>query len=183
MIKILVAALFVLNIFLTCPAQTRESVCLEQQPAADASDPVVLNICNHTHGMAATPQPRLYFRLHQSGLVEYEVNPGYREGAGDANFVLLKKKIKVRAEDVAEVIRLCEQQDFQGARNEYPAFQIWTDSSLQTTIVFTHNGREKKIVVNNYSETDQRNSSYYPASLIALLKKIEELRKSMLEYN
>ena len=173
---ILASLLIICSLPLLSLAQEKRSVCVNTQEDPILSDQIVLNICNHTYGMAPRPQPRLYFRLYKSGRVLYEVNPNYDPVAGAFNQMLITKETRVGEKDVAEIIRLCEQQDFQMAKAEYPRFQRWTDSSLKTTIVFTSGGNEKKIVVNNYSAEDNQNKSRYPASLIALLQKVKQLR-------
>lgn len=157
-------------------AQRENSVCLEKEKTVDSADPVVLTVCNQGSGMTALPQLRLYFRLYGSGLVEYESNPDYDPNAGEANHQLILKKTKIDAKEVAEIIKLSQQKDFQNAKSEYPRFQIWTDSGLETTIVFKHQTSEKRIVVNNYSSYDKDNAKHYPPPLLKMMQKIDELR-------
>jgi hypothetical protein len=156
-------------------AQRENSVCLDTAKN-DSADPVILNVCNQGRGMTALPQLRLHFRLYQSGRVEYEVNPDYDPGAGEANHQLILKKTKIDAREVDEIIRLGQESDFQNAKSEYPRFQIWTDSGLETTIVFRNKTSEKKILVNNYSSYDKDNPKHYPPALLKMLRKIDELR-------
>jgi hypothetical protein len=66
--------------------------------------------------------------------------------------------------------------DFQGASPSYPAYQQWTDSSLESTLVFKYQGREKKIVVINFSLVGDQQRVSYPDSLLQLLKKVWTLR-------
>ncbi|HEX8888440.1 MAG TPA: hypothetical protein VF779_04655, partial [Pyrinomonadaceae bacterium] len=54
-------------------SQRSPSVC-EQPQKEDAADEIVLTVCNYEHGMAPLIQPRLFFRLHKSGRIEYEVD-------------------------------------------------------------------------------------------------------------
>lgn len=173
--QVYLAVLLVFALPAVVLSQRNEPTCAAPKDA-DSTDQVILNICHYGTGMVALPRARLHFRLYQSGRMEYEVSPKYDAQGGEANLRLLMKKAKVRAEDVAEIIRLGEQPDFQAAKDEYPVFRIWTDSGLKTTIVFIHKGREKKIVVKNYRADDSQNSSRYPASLISLLAKADELR-------
>lgn len=175
------AALFAALLVFALPAlavsQRGEPACAEAvRDDSASSDEVILNICNYGTGMVPLPRALLHLRLYQSGRVEYEVRPGYDPQVGEGNRRLLLKKTKVSAEDVAEIIRLGEQPDFQAAQSEYPVFRIWTDSGLKTTIVFRYKGREKKILVKNYRAGDEQNGSHYPASLISLLQKADELR-------
>jgi hypothetical protein len=149
-------------------AQREKSVCLEPSKNGDSADTVILTVCNQGRGMTAIPPLRLYFRLYQSGRVEYEVN--------DGNYGLKLRKTKIAAKEIAEIIKLGKESDFQKAKSEYPRFQIWTDSGLETTIVFKNENQEKKIVVNNYSSYDKENDKHYPSSLLKMLEKIDELR-------
>jgi len=157
-------------------AQRESSVCLEQPKNDDSADPVILTVCNEGRGMTALPQIRLYFRLYQSGRLEYEINPDYNPEAGEANYKLVLKKTKIDPKEVDEIIRLGGESGFQNAKSEYPRFQIWTDSSLITTTIFKNQTREKRIVVNNYSSYDKENDKHYPASLLKMLRKIDALR-------
>ena len=149
-------------------ARSDKSVCRGPSKTDDESDAMILTVCSEAGGMSALPRLRLYFRLYQSGRVEYEVAPTYDK--------LVLKKTKISAAEVAEIIKLGKESDFQKAKAEYPRFQIWTDSSLKTTIVFRNSAQEKKIVVNNYSVSDEDNDKHYPKSLLKLLQKIDELR-------
>jgi hypothetical protein len=161
--------LFVIFVLpLAVSAQREKSVCLEPLKD-DPDDAIILNICNQGRGMTALPSLRLYFRLYQSGRVEYEVSADYNK--------LVLKKTKIDAKEVAEIIKLGKESDFQNAKSEYPRFQIWTDSGLETTIIFKNQTQEeKKIVVNNYSSFDKENEKHYPSSLLKILQKIDELR-------
>jgi hypothetical protein len=67
-------------------------------------------------------------------------------------------------------------EDFQAAAPTYPAYQMWDDSSLESTIVFKDQGREKKIVVKNFSLYSGQHNEDYPASLLAMLRKVWQLR-------
>lgn len=160
--------LFVIFVLpLAVSAQREKSVCLESLKD-EPDDALILNVCNQGSGMTALPSLRLYFRLYQSGRVEYEVS------SDDNKFLL--KKTKIDAKQVAEIIKLGKESDFQNAKSEYPRFQIWTDSGLETTIIFKNQTKEKKIVVNNYSSFDKKNEKHYPSSLLKILQKVDELR-------
>lgn len=157
-------------------AQLENSVCLERATNDDSADPIILTVCNEGQGMTALPRHRLYFRLYQSGRLEYEINPDYNPEAGEATYKLVLKKTKIDEKEAAEIIKLGRESDFQKAKSEYPRFQMWTDSSLITTIIFKNQTQEKRIVVNNYSSYDKKNDKHYPASLLKMLQKIDALR-------
>lgn len=172
--------IFLFSIFLACLlpvmmfAQGRgNSVCNESPKVSTGSENLILTVCNHTYGMAPLIQPQLYFRLFSDGRAEYEVLPAYEN---DANLVLIIKEIRVAKNDVEAIIKLVRQSDFQNAQEEYPKFQMWTDSSLKTTITARMENSEKKIVINNYSVWDKNNRKHYPAALLALLETVDKLR-------
>lgn len=158
--------IFLLSI--TVFAQRKEtSVCAEGSATAK---PAVLTICNFGKGMTGLPRLRLYLRVYADGTAEYEEN--------GSNFTLVKHKLKVSAERVAQIVKLGTAADFQSAKTDYPVFQIWTDSGLETTVTFRDKEREKKIVVRNYRASDKDNGDdkNYPASLVALLRLTDEIR-------
>lgn len=154
-------------------AQRKEaSVCANQSVN---TKPVVLTICNYAKGMSGLPRLRLYLRVYADGSAEYEENTPWKEGG--ANDTLVKHKFKISAERLEEIVKLGQRPDFQSAKADYPIFQIWTDSGLETTITFSGKDGDKKILVRNYSSHDKKNDEHYPASLLALLRLAEELRK------
>ncbi len=160
----LLLLIFLLSV--TAFAQRKEtSVCAVESPAAK---PVVLTICEFGKGMAGLPRLRLFLRVYAGGAAEYEENSG--------NFTLVKRKLKISAKKVAQIVKLGTAADFQGAKADYPVFRIWTDSGLETTVAFRNKGKEKKILVRNYSVSNQENEENYPASLVALLHLAAQLR-------
>ena len=162
---------------MTAAQRVNNSVCVGWEKNGNGtSEEIILTICNHTGGMAPIPQPRMHFRLYKDGRAEFETNPPYSERDKEKNHTLVTKKIKVDAKTIAEIVSLVEQKDFQNAKNEYPRFQIWTDSSLKTSIYFRAENVEKKIVLNNFSLFDEAHKKEYPPSLFALLQKIEEIK-------
>lgn len=170
------AALLMMLLPFLAGAQQSESVCAVTQPNTATADEIILTVCHHTKGMAPVPQPRLYFRLHRSGRIEYEVNPEYDYATGIVDYRLLLKEAKIDARDVDEIIRLGQAADFQSAAAVYPRYQMWTDSSLEAALTFTFEGRLKKVLVNNFSVQDTLNKTHYPPSLLAMLQKVHDLR-------
>lgn len=166
------------GLVMTTTAQSRKSsVCAESSKDSAASETnVILSVCNHTFGMAPLIQPRLFFRLYTDGQAEFETDAASDENTSEPNHGLLLKKMRVEPKDVETIRNLIGENNFQNSKAEYPVFQRWTDSSLQTTIIVYLKGLEKKIVVNNYSSLDKNNKNHYPPSLHALLEKVYELR-------
>jgi len=180
--KIIYLAAVMIFLFPPVVVAQREnnSVCvgLDENPAAP--EETILTVCEHTRGMAAIPQPRLDFRLYKNGRAELETNPPYNSSNRKKNHTLVTRKMQVDAATVEEITRLVGQTDFQNARAEYPRVRIWTDSSLKTSIYFRSPDGKKKIVLNNFSAWDKDNKKVYPASLVAVLEKIDELKNEAL---
>lgn len=65
--------------------------------------------------MAPIPQPRLYLRVYTDGRVEYEASKSWDS--------LIKKEFRIGADDLAEIIRLGNTEDFRSAKEEYPAYK------------------------------------------------------------
>jgi hypothetical protein len=143
------------------------SVCVKD--ATDAK-PAVLTVCNFATGMSGLPRLRLYLRVYADGTAAYEENDGIDK--------LVLHKLKVSAEQLAEIKRLGETQDFQSARADYPVFRRWTDSGLETTIIFRGRDGEKKTLVRNYRVSDKigDDDKNYSASLVALLRLADGVR-------
>jgi hypothetical protein len=156
-------------------SQQSRSICTQEE-VASSGDEIVLTVCNHERGMAPLLQPRLYFRLHRSGRIEYEVMSSSESESDIENPKLSMKEAKITAGDVDEIIRLGQMEDFQAAAPTYPAYQMWDDSSMESALVFKYQGREKRIVVKNFSLYGDQHNGNYPASLLAMLRKVWELR-------
>lgn len=142
--------------------KTTDSVCSKDVPAG-----VLLNICTHERGMAPIPQPRLYLRVYTDGRAEYEASRAWDS--------LIKKEFRISAEDRAEIVRLGNTQNFQSAKEEYPAFNIGTDSSMTITLDFYGTTGTKKIVFHYFYAADRKNKERYPADFISLMEKVEEV--------
>jgi hypothetical protein len=136
----------------------------------------VLTICDTGLGMHSFNGLRLFLRVYPDGRAEYEKHPIYPEGHWEESQRLIKQTFKIDASWVAEIVKLGNEPDFQQAKADYPVFQIWTDSGLETAIIYRDQEKEKKIVVHNYMSGDENNYNHYPTSLVTLLSHAEELR-------
>ena len=143
------------------------------QEGASKADPVLLDISQRSIGMGARELP-LRFRLYDSGRLEYEVFS--KTDPGSTKYVLMRKELQLSAAIVKELIGLAEQPDFLGAPAQYPLLRRMKDSGIVTTVKYTRQGREKKILIKNYDPLHPRAKSYYSASLIRLLERTGELR-------
>jgi hypothetical protein len=156
----LVVFLVAANIFAQQPDDA--SVCLEEVPSG-----VLLNICGNERGMAPLPQPRLYLRIYKDGRGEYEKNTTWN--------VLTRKEFKVKDENLREIERLIAIEGVQKAAGAYPAYRTGTDSSRELTVSTYSERGSKRIVLTNFHAADRDNKKHYPASLISLMEKVEEV--------
>ncbi len=160
-------------------AQHKEtSVCSETAKSDPLKGPQpVLTVCNRGLGMSSLmPARQLYLRLYDDGSAEYEENPPWKEGDLERNYSLVKRTFKVSAAQVEEIKRLGAEDDFLSAKGEYPIFQLWTDSGLETTVIFNWKSIYKRTMVKNFRVDGKDNEKHYPASLVALLRAADELR-------
>src|SRR5689334_24480509 len=111
----LAALLIFLLPVLALSQQTKPASVCSQPQQTDAADEIVLTVCNYEHGMAPLMQPRLFFRLHKSGRIEYEVDAGNSSKVSFENWKLKIKEARITATDVDEIIRLGQMEDFQRA--------------------------------------------------------------------
>ncbi len=173
--------LFILLLSTLTLAQHKEnSVCSEPAKRTPLTRPQpVLTICNQGRGMTALPALRLYLRVFADGTAEYEENPSWKENvAGMDNFRLVKRAFKTSAAQVEEIKRLGAEDDFLSAKGDYPVFRIWTDSGLETTVIFNWESIHKRTMLKNFQLGDKDNEKNYPASLVALLRVADEVRNS-----
>ena len=138
------------------------SVCLSATPPG-----VLLNICQHPRGMVTMPQPTLYLHVYKDGRSEYEAN--------NSENVLVKKEFRINEEDIREIAELGAAEGVQTALERYPTYNHGIDSSREITVdIYAEAGR-KRIILTNFFAADRENNKHYPASLISLMQKAEEI--------
>lgn len=155
-------AIFAVPVFTAGQRRPNPTECLKDVPAG-----VVLNICTHERGMAPIPQPQLYLRIYADGRGEYETNKSWDQ--------LVKKEVRVKAEELQEIMRLGEAYDFQSAADEYPAYNHGIDSSEKITLDFNGAKGAKRIVFHNFYAEDRKNKEHYPASFISFMEIVERI--------
>jgi hypothetical protein len=138
------------------------SVCLRDTPPG-----LLLNICGHERGMAPTPQPRLYLRIYKDGRGEYEASKSWN--------TLVKKNFNINDEDLRELNSLSAAASLETTIERYPAYHHGIDSSRELTVDIHADGAQKRIILTNFFATDRENKKHYPASLISLMEKVEEI--------
>jgi hypothetical protein len=153
------------------------SICdASTTPDGDA----ILTICTYEHGMVVMPQPQLFLEVFKDGRAVTETSPAYREGAGNANNVPVKKEIRLSTKELQEMMRLGQTADFQQAKASYPIVHGWDDSSLETTVIFNGQNRSKKITLGNYMPREDDNKKHYPPSLVDLMEMADDLHDRLL---
>ena len=161
-ITLIAAAIAFLPISLSGQQSASTSVCLSGTPSG-----VLLNICQHARGMVTGPQPTLYLRVYQDGRGEYETN--------NSENVLVKKEFRINEADLREIARLSAAQGVQTALEKYPGYNHGIDSSRELTLDIFSNTHHKSIILINFYAADRENKKHYPASLISLMEKVEQL--------
>jgi hypothetical protein len=147
---------------LSAPQSANTSVCLSAPPPG-----VLLNICQHARGMVTGPQPTLYLRVYQDGRGEYETN--------NSENVLVKKEFRISEEALREIAKLGAAEGVQTALERYPVYNHGIDSSRELTLDIYSDTNHKSITLTNFYAADRENKKRYPASLISLMEKAEEL--------
>lgn len=155
------ATLFLLIVPAAVPAQQR-SACEQDVPPG-----VLLNICEHWRGMPPLPQPRLYFRLYKDGRAEIETRKTSNE--------LTKKELRIKEDAVREIKRLGARKDVQKASAAYPSFLPAYDSTYELIINVYGETGQKQIILENFVPGEGENKRHYPASLLLLMERVEEL--------
>lgn len=155
-------AIFAVPVFASGQRRPNPTECLKDVPAG-----VVLNICTHERGMAPIPQPQLYLRIYADGRGEFEMNKSWDQ--------LVKKEVRVKAEELQEIIRLGDTPGFQAAAGEYPEYNHGIDSSKKVTLDFYGTKGNKRIVFHNFYAADRKNKEHYPASFISFMEVVEEI--------
>lgn len=157
-----ILAAFIVPVLASAQQRDSASACLTDVPPG-----VLLNICEHWSGMPPLPQPRLYLRVYKDGRGEYETNKTWN--------VLIKEEFKVKEEDIRELERLSATDGVQKALESYPTYRLAYDSTREIIVDIYGESSQKRIVLENFFAADRENKKHYPASLISLMEKVEEI--------
>ena len=174
--RIFLISLVILAIPAIVTAQRKPllSVCSGEGSPANGA---VLTICITEQGMRSGAQPQLMLRLFADRQAEYELSPADEDSAAESTS-LTKKQFSVKAGALTEILRLGRSSDFQRAKSSYSSLIHKTDSSSRTTIEFTDHGRTKRITLSNFYGKRPANKGYYPASVLRMMEKAEEIRRT-----
>ena len=143
----------------------------DRQEIATGSDQLVLEVTKSYSGVVRAPNDFIYFRLYQSGRIEFE-----RLSSFNAERKLVKYEFTLTPREVEEILRLAEQPDLLNAKGYYPAIALFTDMTTKTVITYKRNELSKRITIMNFKPGLPESESVYPRSLRKLMQKIDELR-------
>ena len=145
----------------------------------------MLEIITHASGEVYPKEGDfLAMRLYESGRFEYDSYPPQDPPKVTIdNVTITKKEAKLSPEDVKELISLAEQPDFLSAQDKYPSLHQHIDDTWITTIKFTYQGREKKIVAVNFWDIRDfpKDQSKYPPSMVKLLERAYEFKAKAIQ--
>ena len=165
---ILVEVLLIfLVLTMSVSGQSRSKSCGNSERAQ--VEKVLLEITREGHGMIVPTVPQLFFRLHDNGLLEYEV--------------ITRREVRARHQRlnravVSEIQELLESRDLLDAKQEYPLLEDFKDAVMKTCIRYEQGNHYGHILVMNYMPGNPKAKSYYPPSLMKLLERIESIRPS-----
>lgn len=159
------AAIYSLIIVLPAALVSQTDVQTDKSGTTSKDKSGILEITLKGEGMILPGEEQVYFRLYKSGLLEYQTLPD-----------MTMHKGRISDQDAREIIQIAEQSDFLNSLEEYSALKKLRDATLTTTIIYTNNGKSKRIVIRNYQHDHPQAESYYPLSLRKLLRRVVELR-------
>lgn len=141
------------------------------------SDCIILEISTRADGPVYPNGDILSFRLYQSGRIEYDTFPANPSEGRFSTSIPSRKESHLDSREIEELTNLAGQTDLFYGPDNYPSFlHEQRDFTIETTIVFNHLGKEKRVVIRNYAPDDPDAKHHYPASLIKLLQMASELR-------
>lgn len=133
------------------------------------NDAVLIEVKRIGTGMTWPLVPQLFFRVYEDGRIRYEVRSGRlvgsQEGAIDAATIEKLRKL-VEADDLVE------------SQLEYPMLAGVGDALMKTCVTYSRGDRYRQILLVNYMPDHPKAKGYYPASLVELLRLVQDLRPS-----
>lgn len=147
---------------------------LSDQHQSDQTDPVILEVTQKGIGLISPNLKQLFFRLHTSGMLEFELAPDLDTDPPD--FTPIRKQSRLSPEKVNEVVQLITNSEFLKTPNEYSPLIKWDDAAMILVITCTYPGLKKQIQIINYCPEHIQGQKHYPVVLKNLLEKVVELR-------
>ena len=172
--------LIVVSLNINCASQQPVNSSAAQPNKIAKPDEVVLEIITDASGMVYPKEGEILdFRLYKSGRFEYDDYPNQDPPrVTTRNVIITKKDAKLSADDVKELINLAEQPDFLAAKENYPRLRPHVDDQWITKIIFTHQGRTKKISAGDFWDMlyYPEDRAKYPSSMVKLLERVKDLK-------
>lgn len=115
----------------------------------------------------------LYIRIYDDGRVEW----GDLSGSGDVSEELLSKR-KVSAAKINAFVEFLNNSSVSHLAENYPDIKKSHKYSTFLNIKISHRNQTQTISIENFSPASPEAGNIYPASLIELICRIEQLRKN-----
>jgi hypothetical protein len=128
---------------------------------------VSLEVNIEGRGMISPKGRKLFFRLYESGLVEYDAltRGGY-----------VRRKSRLNARKVGELRGLLGDADFLAVKERYAMLEDMHDAVLRTCVLARAGDGYKRILITNYMPGHEAAGGYYPGPLVTLLQRVSEVR-------
>jgi hypothetical protein len=128
---------------------------------------VSLEVNIEGRGMISPRGRKLFFRLYESGLVEYDALT--RGG-------FVRKKSRLNSREAGELRALLGDADLLAAKERYAMLEDMHDAVLRTCLLARVGDGYKRILITNYMPAHEAAGWYYPAPLVKLLQRVSEVR-------
>ena len=151
------------------------SLCLAQNQPLAPSGQIVFEISSKSWDVYASNEcdQLLNLRLYSNGRVEYEDCQKKSSASGKEAYSVIKKETKVKAKDIAALVRLIEESDFPQAQGRMHSGLNLVDAGYTFTLTY-YDGRERKLEVVNYDP----DSKLLPSWLHKLMEQALMLKSS-----
>jgi hypothetical protein len=140
------------------------SLQASQFVAASQTIPVIEVVRTYCLAVCESVTTRIYVNGRE--LIEGETNE--RSKSGRSRKVLFREEKQLEAEELADLVNLAEQPDFQNAQPEY-VMKIVTDSPHWIAITYRHQGGEKIVKIYNFDSNSESERGKLPPALLKLL--------------
>jgi hypothetical protein len=128
---------------------------------------VSLEVNLEGRGMVMPRGRKMFFRLYESGLIEYDART--RSG-------YVRKKSRLSAREAGELRNLLGDPGFLAAKERYAMLEDMRDAIMRTCVIARAGDGYKRILITNYMPDHEAANGYYPAPLVKLLRRISEVR-------
>jgi len=136
---------------------------------------IIIEIIETNYGLIK-PIDRVYFRLYNSGVIEYERL--VEDQNGHIGFKWIKENKQLDENEVKDFQEIIKNEDFKMAKTYYNKLVFGVDDDSVTTVT-AKVGKARKVIKLKglfLSLTSKKANLYYPHSILFLIQKISEIR-------